>query len=174
MRHRILELIAADERCALSFSRTLTCREAQKADFYGSYGGFFFLGIMLSIVFMAATAIIIYYKQISEGFEDQGRFSILQKVGMTRRDIRASINSQMLTVFFFPIGMAVLHLCFAFPMIRKLLMIFSLNDLPLLLTTAGISVVCFALFYVLIYRVTAGVYYRLVAFGDQSGVKSIS
>lgn len=120
---------------------------------------------MLSIVFIAAAAVIIYYKQLSEGFEDQGRFAILRKVGMSGEAIRKSIHSQMKLVFLFPLGMAVVHLCFAFPMIRKLLMLFSVNNLPLLIGTASISVAVFALFYTLVYRKTAGVYYRIVS-GD--------
>ena len=147
--------------------RIFTYREAERTDYYGSFGGFFFLGILLSIVFLAATAIIIYYKQLSEGYEDQGRFDILRKVGMTREDIRASVSSQMRTVFFFPLGLAVLHLCFAFPMIRKLLMLFGLNNLPLLLAATGGAVALFAVFYIIVYRYTAGVYYRLVAFRSE-------
>ena len=98
-------------------------------DFYSTFGGLFFLGIMLSIVFIFAAVLIIYYKQISEGYEDQSRFEIMQKVGMTKRDIRKSINSQMLTVFFLPLLFAVAHLAFAFPMVYKLLMLFGLDNL---------------------------------------------
>ncbi|MGN1345650.1 MAG: FtsX-like permease family protein, partial [Eubacteriales bacterium] len=88
----------------------------ERADFLGMYGSIFFLGILLSIVFLFATILIIYYKQVSEGYEDQSRFAIMQKVGMTKTDIRKSINSQMLTVFLLPFVTAVLHLAFAFPM----------------------------------------------------------
>lgn len=140
--------------------------EENRGDFYGTYGGIFFLGIMLSIVFIFATVLIIYYKQISEGYEDQSRFEIMQKVGMTKKDIRKSINSQMLTVFSLPLVTAIIHLSFAFPMIRRLLMIFNLRNLPLLLTTASISVFVFALFYTIVYRITSNAYYTIV-----SGVK---
>ena len=88
-----------------------TARES----FYTLYGGIFFLGIMLGIVFVFAAVLIVYYKQISEGYEDQSRFEIMQKVGMTKREIRKSINSQMLTVFFLPLVTAGVHLAFAFP-----------------------------------------------------------
>ena len=132
-------------------------------DFYGSFGGLFFLGIMLSIVFIIAAVLIIYYKQISEGYEDQSRFEIMQKVGMTKKDIRKSINSQMLTVFFLPLLFAIVHLGFAFPMINKLLLLFGLDNLGLLLLTAAISALVFALFYIIVYRVTSNAYYSIVS-----------
>ena len=134
-----------------------------KDDFYGSFGGLFFLGIMLSIVFILAAVLIIYYKQISEGYEDQSRFEIMQKVGMTKKDIRKSINSQMLTVFFLPLLFAIVHLGFAFPMINKLLLLFGLDNLGLLLLTAAISALVFALFYIIVYRVTSNAYYSIVS-----------
>ena len=132
-------------------------------DFYGSFGGLFLLGIMLSIVFIIAAVLIIYYKQVSEGYEDQSRFEIMQKVGMTKKDIRKSINSQMLTVFFLPLLFAIVHLGFAFPMINKLLLLFGLDNLGLLLLTAAISALVFALFYIIVYRVTSNAYYSIVS-----------
>ena len=136
---------------------------AARDDFYSTFGGLFFLGIMLSIVFLIAAVLIIYYKQISEGYEDQSRFEIMQKVGMTKKDIRKSINSQMLTVFFLPLLFAMLHLGFAFPIIYKLLMLFSLDNLGLLLLTAAISSLIFALFYIIVYRVTSNAYCSIVS-----------
>lgn len=135
---------------------------ADRGDFYSSYGGLFFLGILLSAVFLFAAVLIIYYKQISEGFEDQSRFAIMRKVGMTGREIRKSINSQMLTVFFLPLFGAVLHLAFAFPMLRRILILFNAANLPLLLATAGGSVLIFAMFYLLVYRLTSNAYYSIV------------
>ena len=132
-------------------------------DFYSTFGGLFFLGIMLSIVFIFAAVLIIYYKQVSEGYEDQSRFEIMQKVGMTKKDIRKSINSQMLTVFFLPLLFAIVHLGFAFPMINKLLLLFGLDNLGLLLLTAAISALVFALFYIIVYRVTSNAYYSIVS-----------
>ena len=136
---------------------------ANRSDFFGTFGSVFFLGILLSIVFLFATVLIIYYKQISEGFEDQARFGIMQKVGMTKEDIRRSINAQMLLVFLLPLVTAVVHLTFAFPMVRKLLMLFNLTNLPLLLQTAGISVLIFAVFYILVYRLTSNAYCAIVS-----------
>ena len=135
----------------------------EAADYYGMYGGLLFLGVMLSLVFAAAAVLIIYYKQISEGYEDQPRFAIMRKIGMTQRDIRRSVNAQMLMVFFLPLGFAGLHLGFAFPMLHKLLMLFCLYDLPLLLGTTAITFVVFGLLYALVYRATSNAYYRLVS-----------
>lgn len=141
-------------------------QEMEREDLYSMYGGFFYLGIMLSIVFIFAAVLIIYYKQISEGYEDQARFEIMQKVGMTKREIRRSINSQLLTVFFLPLVLSALHLVFAFPIIRKLLLLFSLNNVILFAVTTVISVIIFALFYTLVYRITSNAYYNLVS-GDK-------
>ena len=99
------------------FSYYVSCKTAEKEDFISTFGGMFFLGIILSLIFVVATVSIIYYKQISEGYEDRSRFEIMQKVGMTREDIRKNINSQILTVFIAPLVMAGIHLAFAFPMI---------------------------------------------------------
>ena len=132
-------------------------------DFYGTYGGFFFLGILLSIVFLFAAVLIIYYKQISEGYEDQKRFEIMQKVGMTRKNIRKSINSQLLTVFFLPLVGAGIHLAFAFPMIRRMLILFNLTNTRLLVETTGVTFLAFALIYTLVYRKTSNAYYAVVS-----------
>lgn len=144
-------------------------RETERAGFYGTFGGLFFLGIILSIVFIFATTLMIYYKQISEGYEDQTRFDIMQKVGMTKEDIRRSVNSQVMTVFFLPLAAAVCHLAFAFPMIKNLLLLFNLTDTRLLLTVAGVSVLIFAVFYVLVYKITSGAYYNIVSGARRRG-----
>ena len=138
-------------------------KAANRADFYGMYGGLFFLGIMLSIVFIFAAVAILYYKQLSEGYEDQSRFDIMQKVGMTKVDIRRSINSQLLTVFSLPLVMAGLHLCFAFPFIHKLLLLFNLDDRGLLVGTTAVSFLVFAVLYAVVYKLTGNAYYHIVA-----------
>lgn len=137
-------------------------QENERADFYGVFGALFYIGIILSIVFILAAVLIIYYKQISEGYEDQSRFEIMQKVGMTRRDIRKTINSQLLTVFFLPLLLAAIHIVFAFPIIQKLLLMFQLNNVPLFAATTAISVAVFAVFYAIVYRLTSGSYYKIV------------
>ena len=145
------------------YSFSVQSREAMRASFYDVFGSLFFLGIMLSIVFLLAAVLIIYYKQISEGYEDHGRFEIMQKAGMTKRDIRKSINSQMLTVFFMPLIFAGIHLLFAFPFISKILMLFTMDNIVL---TAIVNLICFAvfgLFYALVYKITSSSYYTIVS-----------
>lgn len=125
-------------------------------------GGFFFLGIVFGATFILATALIIYYKQISEGIDDRERFEILQKVGMSHQEVKKVIRSQVQTVFFFPLIIAVIHLAFAFPLIRKLLILFGLVNWQLFLLTSVVVTVVFALLYFIVYRLTARSYYRLV------------
>lgn len=146
-----------------SYFYTVNGREIERGMFFSLYGGLFYLGILLCIVFVCATVLMIYYKQVCEGYEDQARFSIMQKVGMTRREIRKSINSQLLTVFFLPLLGAGLHLVFAFPMIRRLLALFQLKDVALFAWTTVISFAAFALFYSIVYRVTSAAYYSIVS-----------
>ena len=138
-------------------------QEYERNDFYGFFGALFYIGIILSIVFIIAAVLIIYYKQISEGYEDQSRFEIMQKVGMTKREIRKSINSQLLTVFFLPLIFAAMHLAFAFPIIRKLLLAFNLNNVLLFAGTTVISFILFTVFYVIVYRITSNAYYNIVS-----------
>lgn len=142
-------------------------QEENRVDFYATYGGFFFLGIFLSIVFLVATVLMIYYKQISEGYEDAARFGIMRKVGMTGKEIRSSINSQLLTVFFLPLLLAGIHLAFAFPMIRKILQLFNLSNIGLFGITTIVSFLIFAVFYLLVYRLTSNAYYRIVSGADR-------
>ena len=146
--------------------RLIETRAGSSAEYYGMYGSLFFIGILLSIVFLFAAVLIIYYKQISEGYEDAKRFDIMQKVGMTKKEIRSSISSQLLTVFALPLAFAGLHLVFAFPMIRKMLTIFGLFNVGLFIRTTLISFAVFALFYGIVYRLTSGIYYRIVSGAD--------
>ncbi len=135
----------------------------ERSSFYALYGGLFFLGVLLGIVFIVGAVLIMYYKQITEGYEDQERFRILQKVGMTKKEIQKSINSQVLTVFFLPLLVSGVHICFAFPLIQKMLVLFSLTDLKLLI---GITVMCyliFGIFYVIVYIITSRSYFRIVS-----------
>lgn len=139
----------------------------EKLEFFGFYGGLFFLGIILGIVFIFAAVLIMYYKQVSEGYEDQSRFEIMQKVGMTKREIKKSINSQMLTVFFMPLIASGVHLAFAFPMIYKMLILFGLvNKVFLIIVTVGCFLL-FALLYMLVYKITSRAYYSIVSGGKE-------
>ena len=145
------------------FRSLVESREQGRMDFFGLYGGLFGLGIILSIVFIFAAVLIIYYKQISEGYEDQSRFEIMQKVGMTKNEIRKSINSQLLTVFFLPLIFAGMHLAFAAPIIKKLLLMFNITNLNFFIVTVVISFAIFSLFYMIVYKITSSAYYRIVS-----------
>ncbi len=138
-------------------------RAYQHDSFIGTFAGLFVLGIVLSVVFMFATVLIIYYKQITEGYEDQKRFEIMQKVGMTKQEIRKSINSQMLTVFFLPLVAAGIHLCFAFSTIRLILQMLNMTNVTLFVQTTLICFVVFGVFYLLVYRITSNAYYSIVS-----------
>ena len=142
------------------------CPAQEREDFYITFGGLFFIGIVLSVVFVAAAALIVYYKQVSEGYEDQSRFAIMRKVGMTKTDIKKSINSQILTVFFAPLLMAGMHLIFAFPMVWQILQMFNLRNLKLVIATNVGAFLMFCLFYVVIYKFNARAYYGIVS-GDE-------
>ena len=142
----------------------MTDSKAQgRSDVIGINGGLFFLGILLGSVFLFGTVLIMYYKQISEGYEDQKRFEILMKVGMTQKEVKKSINSQVLTVFFLPLIAAGIHLAFAFPLLSKMLMLMSTSasEKLLLIVTVGCYLV-FALFYMIVYWVTSKSYYTIV------------
>ena len=161
--HRALEAAVK----ALASEQKIHCRVecpiVERQDFYITFGGLFFIGMILSAMFIAAAALIIYYKQVSEGYEDQSRFSIMRKVGMTRQDIKKSINSQILTVFFIPLLLAGVHLAFAFPLVWQLLTMFSLTNKRLAICTNIGAFLIFCVFYVVIYRFTAHAYYRIVS-----------
>ena len=141
-------------------------RAEMRSDFLTTNGSLFFLGIILSAAFLAAAALIIYYKQLSEGYEDQSRFGIMQKVGMTKREIKSAVDSQVLTVFFAPLLLAGLHLAFAFPFVHKIIRLFGVINTPLLIATSAVCFLVFALFYVFVYRATARAYYAIVSGGD--------
>lgn len=142
-------------------------RSPNRKDFYALYGGLMYLGIILSAVFIFAAVLIIYYKQISEGYEDKARFEIMKKVGMTEREIRKNINSQLLTVFFLPPGLAACHLFFAFPMIEKMLLLMNLNDSSLFAAATIICIIVFLAFYMLVYRITSSAYFNIVNGGKE-------
>lgn len=137
-------------------------RETSRESFYGLYGGLFFIGIYLGILFLIATVLIIYYKQISEGFEDRKRFQIMQNVGMSKREVRRSIKSQILSVFFLPLLMAILHVIVAFPIMVKLLRVLNLSNRSLFAGCSAVTIGIFAVFYAIVYSLTAKEYYRIV------------
>lgn len=134
----------------------------QKQGLIELYAGFLFIGIFLSFLFIMATILIMYYKQITEGYEDKDRFEIMQKVGLEQSDVKKAIHSQVLTVFFMPLLVAGLHVCFAYPMIEKLLHLLFVSDSWLYIRTTIFCFVAFALVYIVIYVLTSKVYYGIV------------
>ena len=126
------------------------------------FGGVFFIGIFLSIIFMVGTVLVIYYKQISEGYEDRERFVILQKVGLDQKQIKQTINKQVLTVFFLPVIFAFLHLAFAYHMLSLILKVIGVIDTAMMLTVTLSICGIFALVYVLIFMITSRSYRKIV------------
>ena len=145
------------------YEGTIESKADSRSEFVGLYGGFFFIGIFLGILFIMATVLIIYYKQISEGYDDKQRYEIMQKVGMTHQEIKNSIHSQVLTVFFLPLIVAGIHIAVAFPIITKLLALLNLLNVQLFLTCTVVCYVVFAVMYLLIYLLTARTYYKIVS-----------
>lgn len=145
------------------YEGTIESKADSRSEFVGLYGGFFFIGIFLGVLFIMATVLIIYYKQISEGYDDKQRYEIMQKVGMTHQEIKNSIRSQVLTVFFLPLIVAGIHITVAFPIINKLLALLNLLNVQLFLTCTVVCYVLFAVMYLLIYLLTARTYYKIVS-----------
>ena len=141
---------------------TLSCRDAQEVDFYSLYGSFLFLGLFLGALFLMATVLIIYYKQISEGYEDKEHFAIMEKVGMSQQQVRTAIRSQVRMVFFLPLLGAIIHLAASFKMISKLMAALGLQNIPLFALCCAGTVAAFAVGYFIIYHLTARTYYKIV------------
>lgn len=140
-------------------------RQSNLDEFYQIYGGFLFLGLFLGILFLMITVLIIFYKQISEGYDDKERFSIMEKVGMSNDEVKATIRSQVRTVFFLPILMAAIHVGMAFPMIKRLLSLFGLSNTALFTGCMAGTILVFALIYLLVFLKTSKTYYKIV--GEQ-------
>lgn len=138
------------------------CRESQRDDIYSLYGSLFFIGIFLSVLFTTAAVLIIYYKQISEGYDDKKRFEIMQKVGMTEQEVKKSIHSQVLMVFFLPLITAGIHTAFSFPILKKILAMFALSDTKLFICCMIGCYLAFSAIYAIVYAMTAKVYYKIV------------
>lgn len=135
---------------------------ADRADYYLNTGSYLFIGIFLGGIFLIATVLIIYYKQVSEGYEDRHRYDILQQVGLSREEVRRTIHSQVLTVFFLPLAAAMLHIVFAFHMVYELMLAFGLNDVSLFLRCMLATAAVFALIYTAVYIMTSKVYCHIV------------
>lgn len=140
----------------------INSRQAAQLDFLDIYGTLFFLAIFLGLTFMLAMVLIIYYKQISEGYDDQKQYAIMRKVGLDKRETSRAIHSQLLTMFFLPLVTACIHMLAALPAISKILSLMQLNDAGLFLYTTLASIAIFAVFYSIVYLLTARVYEKLV------------
>lgn len=150
------------EISAEGYDGYLETRLGSRDSFVGTYGGLFFLGIFLGALFIMATVMIIYYKQISEGYEDRERFAIMQKVGMSQTEVKQTIRSQVLLVFFLPLLAAGIHVAVAFPLIKQLLALLNMVNTKLYLTCTVVAFLVFAVLYVIIYGLTARTYYKIV------------
>lgn len=137
-------------------------RENNKASLYQMYGSIMFLGIFVGTLFLMGAVMIIYYKQISEGFDDRKRFQIMQKVGMSRQEVRQTIRSQVVTVFFLPLVVAILHTVVAFPVTRQLMTMMNFPDSSIFLVATAVTIVAFAIVYLIVYTITARAYYKIV------------
>ena len=140
----------------------INVRSEQRAEFYELYGSILFVGVFFVVLFLIATVLIIYYKQITEGFDDRERFQIMEKVGMSAAEVKKTITRQVLFVFFLPLGMAVMHIAVAFPQLCKMLTVFSMTNVKLFALFTALSVLLFALAYLLVYRLTARTYFKIV------------
>ena len=155
-------LSAAQNEQSGSIGVSVDIRDEKEEEYYGLYGGLLFLGLFLGFLFLVGTAVIIYYKQVSEGYEDKERFEIMQKVGMSKKEVKSSIRRQILMVFFLPLLMAALHITMAFPMVRRLMLLFGMDNVGLFVGCTVGTFLAFSLIYGLIYLLTAKVYYGIV------------
>ena len=144
-----------------------TVRQDNISDAYSLYGSFLFLGILLGLLFLMATVLIIYYKQIIEGYDDRARYQIMRQVGMDKKLISSSVRSQVLTMFLLPLGMAAVHLCFAFPLLTRVLKALMLDNVSVFFWCTLITFAAFVVVYVLVYAITARVYYRTVSLQER-------
>ena len=135
-----------------------------------TYGGLFFLAIILGLVFISGTVLIMYYKQVTEGYEDAERYEIMKKVGMTEREIKKSINSQILTVFFAPLIAAGVHIAFAYNMIKLILRVMVAAAGSTFFYTTLICYAVFAVFYIAVYLITSKAYYRTISYGKTAAL----
>ena len=159
---RMSELTGQEDPAVDYPGYTLDSKAEGRADIIALNGGLFFLGVMLGAVFLFGTVLTMYYKQISEGYEDQDRFDILMKVGMSRKEVKQSINSQVLTVFFLPLVTAMIHTVVAFPFMTKIMRLLNFSNVHAFMIATGITIAVFAVVYVIVYAVTARTYYNIV------------
>ncbi len=170
--HERVEQLKAVDSYGLADGFSDDYRELNRADFYALNGGFLFLGIFLGTLFLMVTVLIIFYKQISEGYEDRNRFEIMEKVGMSNREVKASIRSQVRLVFILPIVTAALHVTAAFPLIQRLLIIMNLTNSKLFALCLAGTVFAFSVIYLIVFLLTSRSYYKIV--GNQTSFQRMS
>ena len=137
-------------------------KEENRLTFRGVFASFLFIGVFISLIFVTSQVVIMYYKQISEGYEDKGNFEIMRKVGITDKQIKQSIRSQVLLIFFSPLIIATLHTIVAYPFIEKILRLFLITDNSIFLQALAVTIVVFAIFYLIVYAITSKIYYRII------------
>ncbi|MBQ4529604.1 MAG: ABC transporter permease [Lachnospiraceae bacterium] len=137
-------------------------KHVEKGEFFNMYGGLFFVGMILGILFLISTVMIIYYKQISEGYDDRERYLIMQKVGLSKEEIRQSIHSQVMLVFFLPLVTAIIHSCVALPIVSKCLSLALVVNMPTFVLSVVGTCVVFSVVYMVVYKVTSKEYYKIV------------
>ncbi|MBF1213050.1 ABC transporter permease [Gemella morbillorum] len=133
-----------------------------ETNFKGFYASFLFIGVFISMIFVVSQVVIMYYKQISEGYEDKGKFGIMRKVGLTDKQIKQSIRSQVLLIFFAPLAVATLHTVVAYPFIEKILKLFLATNNNVFLIALAVTIAVFAVFYLIVYLITSRIYYRII------------
>lgn len=133
-----------------------------ETNFKGFYASFLFIGVFISMIFVVSQVVIMYYKQISEGYEDKGKFGIMRKVGLTDRQIKQSIRSQVLMIFFAPLAVATLHTVVAYPFIEKILKLFLATNNNVFLIALAVTIAVFGVFYLIVYLITSRIYYRII------------
>lgn len=133
-----------------------------ETNFKGFYASFLFIGVFISMIFVVSQVVIMYYKQISEGYEDKGKFGIMRKVGLTDRQIKQSIRSQVLMIFFSPLAIATLHTVVAYPFIEKILKLFLATNNNVFLIALAVTIAVFGVFYLIVYLITSRIYYRII------------
>ena len=133
-----------------------------ETNFKGFYASFLFIGVFISMIFVVSQVVIMYYKQISEGYEDKGKFGIMRKVGLTDKQIKQSIRSQVLLIFFAPLAVATLHTVVAYPFIEKILKLFLATNNNVFLIALAVTIAVFGVFYLIVYLITSRIYYRII------------
>ena len=126
------------------------------------YGGLFFIGIFLGSIFLMVTVMIIFYKQVSEGYDDKQRYNIMEKVGMSSEEVKVSLTTQVRVVFFLPLGTAIIHMIAAFPIVKRLLALFNLTNTKIFVICLMATSLVFAVIYYIVYKLTSRFYYKIV------------